>query len=147
MSKTIGRIIEWIIVVVIFVILGFIAIPLYDERQTLIRNDEVHATVKLVQDRIVHYRATHGRLPNSDAELGQATVLPRRLIQSLTVGNAGVVTITLSGGFSKLDGKTVVLVPEIKGRQITWRCGEGTLRNYLWAYCPKDTENTGGQAK
>ena len=60
MSKTIGRIIEWIIVVVIFVILGFIAIPLYDERQTLIRNDEVHATVKLVQDRIVHYRATHG---------------------------------------------------------------------------------------
>lgn len=147
MSKTVGRYIEWIIVVVIFVILGFIAIPLYDERQTLIRNDEVHATAKLVQDRIVHYRDTHGRFPNSDDELGQATALPRRSIQFLSVGKAGVITITLKGGLSKLDGKTVVLVPVLKGREVSWRCGEGTLRNYLWAYCPDDPQYSGAQKK
>jgi len=58
-----------------------------------------------------------------------------------------VITITLKGGFSKLDGKTVVLVPEIKGRQVTWRCGEGTLRNYLWAYCPDHPQYSGAQIK
>ena len=147
MSKTVGRAIEWTIITVILGILGVIAIPLYDERQTLIRNDEVRATAKLVQDRIVHYRDTHGRLPNSDAELGQATALPHRSILSVSVGNAGVITITLKGGFSKLDGKTVVLVPVFKGREASWRCGEGTLRNYLWAYCPDDPQHSGAQKK
>lgn len=147
MSKTVGRIIEWIIVVVIFVILGVIAIPLFDERQTLNRRDEVRAAAKLVQDHIVRYRDTRGRFPNSDAELGQATALSRSSIQSLSVGSAGVITITLSGGFSKLAGKTVVLVPELKGRQVSWRCGEGTLRNYLWAYCPDDPQYSGAQKK
>lgn len=147
MSKAVGRIIGWTVGVASLGILGFIAISLFEERRILNQHAEVQATVKVVQDRIATYHAAHGKFPNSDAELGHAVVWPRSLIRSLSVGKDGVVAITLPGSFSKLAGKTVVLVPELKGRQVSWRCGEGTLRNYLWAYCPDNTQNTGGRTK
>jgi type IV pilus assembly protein PilA len=75
---------------------------------------------------ISEYFVRHGELPSNNKEAGMAASsdISRNWVQSVSVGESGVMTVTL---VETCDNHTIMLTPSIVNGSVRWDCSGGTL--------------------
>jgi len=95
--------------------------------------------------RVVEFAAEHGRWPKSNEELGLPPPHPGAYgdyVRSVTVGEAGVVTMTFSQGprwcarCSKIRDTSLILTPDLHDGSVSWNC---TSRDMPAKYLPRES--------
>jgi len=80
---------------------------------------------------VAEYYNENGSYPadNATARLGAANTIIGKYVGSVTVGNAGALTVAYNTttAHDKLQGKNFVLTPTDNGGSISWACGVGTV--------------------
>jgi TM2 domain-containing membrane protein YozV/Tfp pilus assembly protein PilE len=133
-----------IAVVVVFVgiafvgILAAIALPAY---QTYTLRAKVHGAYNLANQAaktVSTYVQVKEKLPSSLSEAGFSATYPRSSqIQSIELGDSGVITVTMVG--TPIDGKSFALRGSGSGATISWRCETVDLAE---RYLPKECRHS-----
>jgi type IV pilus assembly protein PilA len=86
------------------------------------------------KQRVEKYVRANQKLPATDADIGDPIGYANKYIESLSVGENGVITFRLTalvdtGGVfhESVAGKTVILTPHLNAGAVTWPCAGGTL--------------------
>lgn len=117
-------------------ILAAVALPAYQDYTQRAKVSAVLLSASPWRTAVEEHYAEMRRLPSSPAEL-RAAALPAEGSPhgSVSLGANGVLTLTLSSQTS-LEGKTIVLRPELADGAIRWDCTAGTLQaKYRPAVC------------
>jgi uncharacterized membrane protein YhaH (DUF805 family)/Tfp pilus assembly protein PilE len=118
-------------------VLAAVAIPAYQDYAQRARVAEALASASSWRQAIeLHYFDTR-KLPAGAADLRRDAVPAESgsRYSSITLGPEGVLTLTMSQQTS-LQGKTIVLRPDVAGGAIRWDCTAGTLQaKYRPASC------------
>jgi len=124
-------ILELTLAVLIVGMLSATAVPEYQSyatRSKIVEGLSVVATAKLAVGETYH---TLGSLPGDNSQAGLPPLIASNYVDSVTVGNAGEITIdynVLNVGI--LPGEdTIVLRPLIGNGSIEWECTGGTVIN------------------
>lgn len=140
MRKMTGfTLIELMIVIAIIGILAAIAIPAY---QDYIVRAKVSEGINLsggVKVAVVEKRMSLGRWPasnNTSYNLPIAASINGNYVQSVNVGNNGVITVLYNATDSNINGRTIILTPTLAVGSITWDCLNGDVEDkYRPANC------------
>ena len=132
MTKQKGfTLIELMVVVAVIGVLSAIAIPQYQNYVARAQVAEGFSLVASGKMAVAEYYNENGSYPadNAAARLGAANTIIGKYVGSVTVGNAGALTVAFntSTAHSKLQGKNFVLTPKDNGGSISWNCGVGTV--------------------
>ena len=129
--------IELMIVIAIIGILMAYAIPAYRDYTVRSKAGEgivIGADIKRVVSEIYH---TEGQLPNSniDAGIGVDSGIKGANIDSVSVGNGGVISVSFNNLDSTLSGKKVFLTPSTVSGAIKWRCSSDLEDRFMPSSC------------
>ena len=123
--------IELMIVVAIIGVLSAVAIPQYQNYVARAQVSEGFSLLGSGKMAVAEYYNENGSFPkdNATARLGAANTIIGKYVGSVTVGNAGALTVAFntSTAHSDLQGKNFVLTPKDNGGSISWTCGVGTV--------------------
>ena len=108
-------------------ILAAVALPAYQDYTQRARVSEVILSASPWRAAVEEHYAETRKLPSGPVEL-RAAALPAEgsAHGSVSLGVNGVLTLTLSSQ-TILEGKTIVLSPELADGTIRWDCTAGTL--------------------
>ena len=132
MTKQSGfTLIELMVVVAVIGVLSAIAIPQYQNYVARAQVAEGFSLVSSGKMAVAEYYNENGSFPtdNATARLGAANTIIGKYVGSVTVGNAGALTVAYNTttAHEKLQGKNFVLTPTDNGGSISWACGVGTV--------------------
>ena len=132
--------IELMVVVAVIGVLSAIAIPQYQNYVARAQVAEGFSLVSSGKMAVAEYYNENGSFPtdNATARLGAANTIIGKYVGSVTVGNAGALTVAYNTttAHEKLQGKNFVLTPTDNGGSISWACGVGTVgMDYLPNSC------------
>ena len=132
MTKQSGfTLIELMVVVAIVGVLSAIAIPQYQNYVARAQVAEGFSLLASGKMAVSEYYNENGSFPtdNATARLGAANTIIGKYVGSVTVGNAGALTVAYNTttAHEKLQGKNFVLTPTDNGGSISWACGIGTV--------------------
>ena len=123
--------IELMVVVAVIGVLSAIAIPQYQNYVARAQVAEGFSLVSSGKMAVAEYYNENGSFPtdNATARLGAANTIIGKYVGSVTVGNAGALTVAYNTttAHDKLQGKNFVLTPTDNGGSISWACGVGTV--------------------
>ena len=123
--------IELMVVVAVIGVLSAIAIPQYQNYVARAQVAEGFSLVASGKMAVAEYYNENGSYPadNAAARLGAANTIIGKYVGSVTVGNAGALTVAYNTttAHEKLQGKNFVLTPTDNGGSISWACGVGTV--------------------
>ena len=123
--------IELMVVVAVIGVLSAIAIPQYQNYVARAQVAEGFSLVSSGKMAVAEYYNENGSFPtdNATARLGAANTIIGKYVGSVTVGNAGALTVAYNTttAHEKLQGKNFVLTPTDNGGSISWACGVGTV--------------------
>ena len=110
-------------------IIAAVSIPAYQDYTQRARVAGVIASANPWRVAVHEHWARTRQLPNSAADLPQDLVPrdPPDRHGSVTVGENGVLTLTLSPATGRMAGKTVLIWPQVEPDRLVWHCGGGTL--------------------
>ena len=132
MTKQSGfTLIELMVVVAIIGVLSAIAIPQYQNYVARAQVAEGFSLLASGKMAVSEYYNENGSFPtdNATARLGAANTIIGKYVGSVTVGNAGALTVAFntSTAHEKLQGKNFALTPKDNGGSISWTCSVGTV--------------------
>ena len=123
--------IELMVVVAVIGVLSAIAIPQYQNYVARAQVAEGFSLLASGKMAVAEYYNENGSFPtdNATARLGAANTIIGKYVGSVTVGNAGSLTVAYNTttAHDKLQGKNFVLTPTDNGGSISWSCGVGTV--------------------
>ena len=123
--------IELMVVVAVIGVLSAIAIPQYQNYVARAQVAEGFSLLSSGKMAVAEYYNETGTFPtdNATARLGAANTIIGKYVGSVTVGNAGALTVAFNTTTSHddLQGKNFVLTPTDNGGSISWACGVGTV--------------------
>ena len=123
--------IELMVVVAVIGVLSAIAIPQYQNYVARAQVAEGFSLLASGKMAVAEYYNETGSFPtdNATARLGAANTIIGKYVGSVTVGNAGSLTVAYNTttAHDKLQGKNFVLTPTDNGGSISWACGVGTV--------------------
>lgn len=124
----------FLVVVAMIGILAAVAVPAYqDYTQRSVLTAALQQAVPYEQA-VLAYAQKNNRWPASSAEAGMKPAGPSGRVQSIDIGQQGVVRVELSG--KPLQGGALVLEPYVENQRLNWRChGEGLAQKWLPLSC------------
>ncbi|WP_220782798.1 pilin [Shewanella sairae] len=140
MNNTKGfTLIELMIVVAIIGILAAIALPAYQDFTKRGHVSEGMGLASAAKASVVEYYAAAGAttgMDNTKVGLAAATAINGNAVKSVTVGDAGAITVVFNTKVK--DDATLILVPAYNATNgsVTWTCNTGDLEDkYLPPSC------------
>jgi len=116
------------VLVAIIGILAAIAIPAYQDYTVRAKVMGAIATTSPLQRSVETYYLANQKLPAAPADLGPGASEAGDAFSRSSVGENGVVTITLApSAGSQVAGNTIVFQPRVDGGMLRWDCTAGTL--------------------
>ncbi len=136
--------IELMIVVAIVGILAAIAIPSYKDYTKRAYVSEGLNLASKIKTSILEQFSITGTFPNSNSEAGIPESISGNAVQSIKVGNGGVISIVYNEKVS--PDATLNLTPEAANGVISWSCASDATNqidtNYLPNSCRPKTSNS-----
>lgn len=132
--------IELMIVVAIIGILAAIALPAYQDYTARSQVSEALSLAGGARTAVTEYWTSKGEMPTSNADAGLATDtdITGNYVNSVTVGNDGLITAAMksTGVASGIAGGTLVLSPATSVGSVTWKCKAGGTSAIAAKYLP-----------
>lgn len=125
MDKQSGfTLIELMIVIAILGILLAIAIPAYQDYTIRARVSEGLHLAAVAKLAVTETRISEQRWPNSNASAGTYRTGHSTYVDSVEVGNAGVITVTYRDNpkLGEASNRTLTLTPSFVGSTVQWDC-------------------------
>ncbi|MEA3192825.1 MAG: hypothetical protein QOD26_1158 [Betaproteobacteria bacterium] len=116
------------VVLVFFVgILAAVAIPAYDDYGQRAKVSEVIVSGSALRTAVTEHYAETKRLPSSIQEIKGAPTSTDSKWGIATLGENGVITLTLARQMGAASDKTILMRPTVAGASLNWDCTGGTL--------------------
>ncbi len=131
--------IELMIVIAILGILLAIAIPAYGDFSIRAKVSEGIYLSSTAKASVSEYRAANGRYPVDNAEAGLPDVLESSYVESVEVGDEGVITITYRNIDDAVNGSQLALTPTWGANMgaLTWSCKPTAANGVNERYIPQ----------
>ncbi len=132
--------IELMIVIAIIGILAAIAIPAYQDYTIRTKVSEGLSLAGPAKLEVTERRYAVGRwlgANNTSYDLPAAASISGNYVQSISVGNNGIITITYNAADINISGQTVIMTPNLVSiGSMTWDCKGGNVASkYRPATC------------
>jgi type IV pilus assembly protein PilA len=128
MRRTNGfTLIELMIVIAILGILLAIAIPAYNDYTIRAKVSEGLMIATTAKSAVTETRQSSNAWPGTNVAAGIDGSISSTYVESLIVGGAGLITVTLRNIDGAVDGGTVVLSPTVVQNTVRWSCTGGSV--------------------
>ena len=138
MKKTQGfTLIELMIVVAIIGILAAIAIPAYQDYIKRSKVTELATSASACKVSVTEYYQSENEFPTETTTAGCTDDARSKFVASLSVGDAGVITVVARSIATDVNNSAFILTPSsTSGGGVDWNCNASTIANkYLPANC------------
>ena len=117
------------VVIIAFVgIMAAVAIPAQQEYAHRARVSEVLMSGSALRTAVAEHYAETKRLPSSVKEIKDAPALADSKWGFATLGENGLITLTMSQQMGPAADKTILIRPTVAGDTLNWNCTGGTLQ-------------------
>ena len=108
-------------------IVAAVAIPAYGDYTHRARISEVMMSGSVLRTAVAEHYAETSKLPSSLKEIKDAPTPPDSKWGFATLGENGVITLTMSRQMGPASDKTILIRPTLAGGGLNWDCTGGTL--------------------
>ena len=121
--------IELMIVIAIIGILAVVALPAYQDYTARAQVSEALTLAEGQKSAVTEYRSDRGAWPTTNTEAGVASSISGKYVDSVEVGEDGIITATMKSADVNNDikGETLILTPTDQNGSFTWTCTGGDI--------------------